>query len=121
MLIINRRKVAARRGKVLFVQGGSEMQRGGKNQNSLSPANVSRLADAYHAFADEDRFARVVALDEIVDNDYNLNIPRYLPTALEEEPIDMEAEIRTLRDLQGQRDAAEKNMWRLLREIGYRV
>jgi len=118
VLIINKEKEAARRGKVLFVNGAEEMVEG-KNQNTLSKANVERLAKAFVAFEDELRFARVVELEEIKKNDFNLNIARYVQTAEEEEQIDVAAEVMVLKELLEKRDKAEKKMLEFLDELGY--
>jgi type I restriction enzyme M protein len=118
VLIINKEKEAARRGKVLFVNGAEEMVEG-KNQNTLSKDNVERLAKAFVAFEDEERFARVVELEEIKKNDFNLNIARYVQTAEEEEQIDVAAEVMVLKELLEKRDKAEKKMLEFLDELGY--
>ncbi len=118
VLVINRDKPADRRGKVFFVNGAEEMVEG-KNQNALSEENVARLAGAFHAFQDEERFARVVELAEIEQNDWNLNIARYVQTAEEEEPIDVAAELKTLKELMLHRDQAEQKMLGYLKELGY--
>ncbi|MEM7351697.1 MAG: N-6 DNA methylase [Acidobacteriota bacterium] len=120
VLIINRRKAAARRGKVLFVQGADE-RTVGKNQNHLSDANVERLVGAFHAFADEPRFARVVTLDEIRANEHNLNISRYVATTVEAEPVDMPVAIRRHKSLRAERDVAESAMMHQLADLGYEV
>ena len=118
VLILNRRKARARRGRVLFVRGADEFT-GGKNQNRLSDANVSRLVEAFHAFEDSERFTRVVAVEEIRDHDHNLNISRYVSNAAPQEPVDMPAELAVLRQLRAQRDEAEARMIGLLAELGY--
>ena len=120
VLIINRRKPAPRRGRILFVHGAGELTEG-KNQNRLSDANVERLANAYHTFEDEPRFARVVDLAEIRANDYNLNISRYVRTLAEPEPIDMPTAIHQHRHLRTQRDEAESKMLDHLAKLGYDV
>ncbi|BAZ15465.1 type I restriction enzyme, modification chain [Calothrix sp. NIES-4071] len=118
VLIINKNKETARQGKVLFVNGAEEMVEG-KNQNTLSEANVTRLAKAFLAFNDEERFARVVGLDEIAKNDYNLNIARYVQTNEEEALIDVAEEVRVLKELIEARDKAEATMLGFLDELGY--
>ncbi len=118
VLIINKEKQAARQGKVLFVNGAEEMVEG-KNQNTLSKDNVERLANAFVAFEDEERFARVVELEEIKKNDFNLNIARYVQTAEEEEQIDVAAEVTVLKELLEKRDKAESKMLGFLKELGY--
>ena len=118
VLVLNRAKPAERKGKVLFVNGAEEMLEG-KNQNSLSEKNVARLAEAFEAFKDEERFARVVDRDEIEQNDWNLNIARYVQTAEPEEPIEVAEELKTLKELMQQRDQAEQKMLGYLKELGY--
>lgn len=118
ILIINKSKPKARHGKVLFINGAKEYQEG-KNQNSLLEVHVKRLAQAFHDYKDEDRLTKVVELTEIAANDYNLNIPRYVPDMDEEEKIDIAAELVKLNDLRVQRDAAEAEMMKYLKELGY--
>ena len=118
ILIINRNKPENRKGKVLFIHGAEEMV-AGKNQNLLSDENVNKLVQAFKEFRDEERFARVVDLDEIEKNDWNLNIARYVDTAEPEEPIDVAEEYKKLKELTAKRNAAEKKMDEYLKELGY--
>ena len=118
VLVVRKSKPEERRGKVLFVNGEKEYLEG-KNQNSLTDDNVKRLSGAFLACQDAERFARVVSLEEIEKNDCNLNIARYVQTAEEEEPIDVAAEVRKLKELQAKRDEAEAKMMGFIRELGY--
>ncbi len=118
ILVINRAKPDTRKGKVLFIHGAEELVEG-KNQNQMSDDNVDRLAGAFHAWEDEERFCRVVDLEEVEKNDFNLNIPRYVDTTEPEEDIDVAAELATLRGLMAERDAAERTMLGYLEELGY--
>jgi type I restriction enzyme M protein len=118
VLIIANKKPAAKKGKVLIVNGAEEMV-AGKNQNTLSEANVKRLVSAYKKFEDIDKFCRVVDLDEIKENDYNLNIARYVQITEEEKAIDVKAELKKLKELTAKRDKAEKKMMGYLKELGY--
>ncbi|MCD4840512.1 MAG: type I restriction-modification system subunit M [Methanosarcinales archaeon] len=118
VLLISKAKSAERKGKVLFVNGAEEMMEG-KNQNMLSEENVRKLSESFHAFEDEDRFSRVVSLEEIEKNDFNLNIARYVQNGKEEERIDVAVELRKLKDVQARRNAAEENMMTNLMELGY--
>ncbi|MDZ7778955.1 MAG: type I restriction-modification system subunit M [Gemmatimonadota bacterium] len=118
IVVINRAKPEERKGRVLFVHGAEELVEG-KAQNHLSQENVDRLAAAFHAWEDEERFCRVVDLDEIEKNDFNLNIPRYVDTTEPEEPIDVAEELGTLKELMAERDEAERKMLGYLEELGY--
>jgi type I restriction enzyme M protein len=118
ILIINKNKAAEHKGKVLFVNGAKEFKEG-KNQNTLTDDNVAVLAKGFHDYNDQDRFSRVVGIEEIAENDHNLNIPRYVPDMDEEEEIDVSAELVKLNDLRAERDEAESVMLAHLKELGY--
>ena len=120
ILVLNRSKPAARRGKVLFIDASAEFDEG-SNQNRLREQDVKHVADTFHAFADVEKYARVVPVAEIERNDHNLNISRYVDTSDEEERIDVAAAVRKLRALEQERAAAEATMNRYLTELGYGV
>jgi type I restriction enzyme M protein len=69
---------------VLFIDASSEFNKG-KNQNKLSQENIAKIIETYDKREDVDKYAHVATLDEIKENDYNLNIPRYVDTFEEEE------------------------------------
>jgi len=118
VLVINRKKAAARKGKVLIVNGDKDMVEG-KNQNHLSEENVARLSEAVHRYEDQDLFCRVVAVEEIRDNDHNLNLTRYMQTDPPPPPIDVKAEMVKLQELMAKRDEAEGRMVGFLEGLGY--
>ena len=90
LLIINKNKPSERKGKVLFINGELEYQEG-KNQNKLREQDIRHILGIYDAFVDEKRYSKVVDMDEIRENDYNLNIRRYADTSLPPEPFDVQA------------------------------
>jgi type I restriction enzyme M protein len=90
LLIINKAKPTDRKGKVLFINGELEYQEG-KNQNRLREQDIQHILATFDAFADEKRYSRVVEMDEIRENDYNLNIRRYADTSPPPEPFDVRA------------------------------
>ena len=65
-----------------------------------------------------EKYARIVPLDEIEANDWNLNISRYVDTSEEEERIDVAEAVRKLRELEREREAAQATMNRYLSELG---
>ena len=118
VLIIDRHKSKAHKDKILFVNGANEFVEG-KNQYRLADEHVKRLAGAYHEYKDADKFARVVPLSEIEENEFNLNISRYIHIGEEQETIDVKAEFARLQALIKERDAAERKMIGYLKELGY--
>jgi type I restriction enzyme M protein len=93
LLIINKKKPDERKGKVLFINGELEYQEG-KNQNKLREQDIQHVMEVYDAFEDEKRYSKVVEMDEIRENDYNLNIRRYADTSPPPEQFDVKAILR---------------------------
>lgn len=95
LLIINKNKAAERQNKVLFINSELEFQEG-KNQNKLRPQDIEKIVTTFenHSFDTKDdikRYARVVELSEIQENDFNLNIRRYADTSPPPEIFDVRA------------------------------
>ena len=118
ILVLSRDKPAARKGRVLFIDASGELEEG-SNQNRLRDRDIANISRTFHACADVERYARVVLLDEIERNDWNLNISRYVDTSEEEERIDVAEAVQKLRELEQKRAAAESTMNRYLAELGY--
>lgn len=118
ILIIRKNKPAERQGKVLVVNGDDTFQQG-KAQNHLTDANVRTLADAFSDFADVEKLARVVPVEEVEANGFNLNISRYVQTGADTEIVDVTVEVAKLRDLIAARDEAETVMFGHLKRLGY--
>lgn len=90
LLIINKAKPAARKGKVLFINGELEYEEG-KNQNVLRPQDIAKIVQIFDDFTEIKRYSKVVTLAEIAENDYNLNIRRYADTSPPPEIFDVRA------------------------------
>lgn len=80
---------------VLFVDASTCFQKG-TNQNVLGDTDVTRIVEAYRTRAEEDRFSHRATLVEIKENEFNLNIPRYVDTFEAEPPIDLEGVTRRI-------------------------
>jgi type I restriction enzyme M protein len=103
---------------VLFIDASREFK-SGKNQNVLTSDNIQKIVDTYKARETTDKYSYLATLEEIAENDYNLNIPRYVDTFEEEEEIDLVA-VRTERlVLQTELVDLEAEMARYLEELGY--
>ena len=89
-MIINKKKPSDRKGKVLFINGELEYQEG-KNQNKLRDIDIQHILDVYDAFEDSRRYSKVVGMQDIRENDYNLNIRRYADTSPPPEQFDVKA------------------------------
>ena len=89
---------------VLFIDASREFEKA-KNQNRLTEEHISKIVETYRQREDVDKYAHLASIEEIRENDYNLNIPRYVDTFEQEEEIDL-AEVQRLLE-QDKREIAE--------------
>jgi type I restriction enzyme M protein len=80
---------------------------------------VKKIAATVHAFKDAAKYARIVGLDEVEKNDWNLSISRYVETANAAEKMDVATAIARLHELEGKRAQAKVSMNAYLKELGY--
>lgn len=83
---------------VLFIDASNDFEKDG-NKNRLSEENIAKIIDTYRERKTIDKYSYVAPLTEVQENDYNLNIPRYVDTFEEEEPVDLEAVSTELKQL----------------------
>ena len=91
---------------VLFIDASAHFEKQ-KNQNVLLPEHIDKVVSAYRQRTVEEKYSAVVPLSEIAENDYNLNIPRYVDIYEEEEPVDLAAVTTELSQLEA--DMSEIN------------
>jgi len=118
ILMLNKNKPAERKDKVIFIYGEEDYEEG-SNQNFLREKDLDKILDAYHNFEDIEKYCRVADMEEIERNDFNLNVPRYVDTTEEEEPVDVEEVLTELDQLEKERDEIESEMMSYLKELGY--
>jgi type I restriction enzyme M protein len=112
------RKGDKKRSKVLFIDASREFDQG-TNQNRLAEAQLAKIAATYDAYADVDKYAHTATLKEIQENDFNLNIPRYVDTFEEEDEIDIQATQEEIERLEGELAEVRGKMGRCLKELGF--
>jgi len=103
---------------VIFIDASREFK-SGKNQNQLTDENIQKIVETYHKAENVDKYAYVASFDEIKENDFNLNIPRYVDTFEEEEEIDLMAVRQERKVLQQELATIEAKMEGYLKELGY--
>jgi type I restriction enzyme M protein len=118
ILIFNRDKEANKKGKVFFLNGAEDFQEV-KNQNTLRDQDIEKIVSAYDKWEEVNKYCRAVSIEEIKDNDYNLNVARYIDITEEEEQLDVTMELEKLRKLEEERQHIEKRMYGYLKELGY--
>jgi type I restriction enzyme M protein len=101
---------------VLFIDASRDYQ-SGKNQNALLDEHMSKVLATFRARQPVDKYAHVASPQELADNDFNLNIPRYVDTFEEEEEIDIAAAEQEIERLEGELAEVRLRMKQYLREL----
>ena len=118
ILVLNKAKAPERKRKILLIEASRDF--GNKTtQNVLRDEDVKKIAATFHAFRDVDKYARVVTLDDIASNEFNLNLSRYLETADAAAKVDVASALARLRMLERARTDAEAKMNAHLARLGY--
>lgn len=117
VLVFRADKAESRRGQVLMMDG-SRLFKKGRNQNTLEPEHSAQLFAWYRAYQDVPGAARLVALDEIARNDWNLNIPRYVEPVAQEETVTVAEALGNLKHALSEAYAAEDRLRELVRQAG---
>ena len=118
IIIIKKSKAQNLKNKVVFIDASSEYK-SGKNQNTLTTENIKKIVDGYDGLSDIDKFMRVVDMSEIKENDYNLNISRYIDTSEEEVIIDIKATMEDITSLEAKEQEIDSKLNGYLKSLGF--
>jgi type I restriction enzyme M protein len=102
---------------VLFINASEHFEKG-KRQNNLLPEHIDKIIDTYQFRKEEERYARRVSMAEIEKNDYNLNISRYISTAIAEPEIDLNLVHHELSEIEAKIATARDKHNGFLKELG---
>lgn len=116
VLVFKGREARGENKDVLFIDASREFVKG-KNQNKLSEDNINKIITAYCSRKDIDKYAHVASLDEIKQNDYNLNIPRYVDTFEEEEVVPLPQLAQELTKVNQDIESTTKELFKLMTEL----
>ncbi|KPU54946.1 type I restriction-modification system subunit M [Bacillus wiedmannii] len=103
---------------VLFIDASNEFTKG-KNQNKLSKENIDKIIKTYKNREDVEKYAHVATFDEIKENDFNLNIPRYIDTFEEEAPVDMASVGSTIKDIRKEKTELESSLYDMISSLQF--
>ena len=102
---------------ILFIDASQSFEKG-KNQNHLTTEDVEKIVETYKNRETIDKYSYAASLEEIAENDYNLNIPRYVDTFEEEEPVDLEQVQQDLNEIDSNIQDIEQEINGYLKELG---
>ena len=119
IIIFNKNKPSERKGKILFINASNEYEQHPevRKLNRLGEAHIKKIVDTYRAFKDSDGFSRVVSLEEIKENDYNLNVTLYVFPQEEIEAINVKKEWEELKKVEEEIEKTERKIKVYINEL----
>jgi type I restriction enzyme M protein len=117
ILIFNKQK---KNTDVLFIDASREYE-SGTNLNILRQQDIEKIVNTYQSFETIEKYSARVTIDEIRENEYNLNIPRYVDIFEEEELVNIEKTQQEIIELEKQLEEVRSQMNKYLEELGYKT
>ncbi|GAA0496806.1 type I restriction-modification system subunit M [Salinibacillus aidingensis] len=118
LLILNKNKSVDRKNKVMFIDASQGYEKAG-NKNKLREEDIQKIVNIFNDFKDKEKYATLVDIETIKDNDYNLSVSRYVDITEEEEQIDIDLVIKEIRQIKDKYNTTENKLNNFLIEIGY--
>ena len=120
ILALNKAKSEERKGKILFIDGSNDFVKDG-NKNKLRDEDIEKIVSTFDAFEDVEKYATVVDIETIKENDCNLNISRYVDTTEEEEQVDIQKVLGEIAELEKKEAETKEKLSEYLKELGFDV
>jgi len=117
ILVFDKSRTKKKNKDILFIDASREFE-DVTNQNRLREQDIEKIVNTYKAYKSVDKYAYRAGFDEIKENDFNLNIPRYVDTFEEEEEIDIKAVQKEIAEVETELAKTRKEMDKYLRELG---
>lgn len=118
VVILNKNKPEARKGKILIIDAEEDFEEG-KNQNRLRKRDIEKIVSTYDNFKDVEKYARVIGLKELEENEFNLNVRRYVENGDEEEVINVSTVWKELKQIEEDRAEIDKKIEKYITELQY--
>lgn len=115
ILVLQKRRANA--DNILFIDSSQHFEKA-TNQNYLRSEDLEKIVNVYRAREVVEKYSYVASLDEVKENDYNLNIPRYVDTFEEEEPVDLQAVSHELQQLGKEMKKTDTEVAGFCKELG---
>lgn len=117
LIIINKNKKPEFKNNIFFIHAENEYEEG-KAQNFLKWIHINRITDVFRVREIRQKFSALIELKEIKENDYNLNVSRYIDIIPDDELIDLNSIIENIEDIRVERIEQEREFERNIKDIG---
>jgi len=120
ILVLNRNKPKERKNKIIFIYAAKDYEKNPK-RNKLRESDLEKIISAFDNYKDIGRYCHVADLEEIKENEFNLNVPRYVDISEPEEEVDIQETINDLNKLDKEREKLELKVKQDLKELGFKI
>lgn len=118
IVIFNKNKSENHKNKIFIVDAEKDYEEG-KNQNRLRKKDIEKIVAAFEDYRDIEKFARVIDIKELEENEFNLNVRRYVENGDEEEAIDVKMVWAEVKNIDKERAAIDKKVEGYLKDLNY--
>ncbi len=118
IVIFNKNKPEEHKNKILIIDAEKDFEEG-KNQNRLRKKDIEKIVLAFDGYRDIEKYARVVDIKELEENEFNLNVRRYIENGEDEEVVDVKTVWSELKDIEKEREVVDKKVEGYLKELEY--
>jgi type I restriction enzyme M protein len=119
-MIFDKGRTPGAKEDVFFIDASREFAQG-TNQNRLRKEDMDKIVETFHSRKVIEKYSHLASFDEIEENDFNLNIPRYVDTFEPEPEINMEEVQKDIERINGELAAVEEKMDGYLKELGFKA
>lgn len=118
IVIFNKNKPENHKNKILIIDAEKDFEEG-KNQNRLRKKDIEKMVSAFEGYRDIEKYARVVDIKEFKENEFNLNVRRYVENGEEEKTVDVKTVWNEVREIEKEKKAIDKKVENYLKELKY--
>ena len=120
VLILNKNKPPKRKNKVILIYAAKEYEEG-KVRNLLRQDDIKKIVSAFQKYQDIDGYCHIADFEELKENEFNLNVPRYVDISEAEDEIDIQKTINELKKLERDKQVIEIQVTKNLKELGFKI
>src|SRR3989338_7635908 len=117
IVILNKNKPENHKNKIIIIDAEQDYEEG-KNQNRLRIKDIEKIVSAFEGYRDIEKYARVIDSKELEENEFNLNVRRYVENGEDEEVVDVKNVWSEVKEIEKDREAIDKKVEGYLKELG---
>jgi type I restriction enzyme M protein len=120
VLILNRKKPEKRKNRIIFIYAAKDFEEG-KVRNLLKEDDIKKIDSAFTKYEDIGGYCHIADIEELKENEFNLNVPRYVDISEQEEEVDIQKTLDELKKLEKEKQEIEVQVNKNLKELGFNI